>query len=359
MPLVAHSQLPSFERLRREGEDVLDLGRAQAQDIRELHIGLLNIMPDAAFEVTERQYMRLIGGCNRIVQFFVHPFTIDGLPRSQAIQDHIESHYEPLANIFERGLDALVITGTNVPHGAFANAPFWRGLTEVLDFARERVTSTLCACLATHAALDYMYGLKRAPLPVKCWGVFAHRTRNAFHPLVQTINTRFDVPHSRFNEISQAAMKEAALLPLIDSSEAGIHAAVSPDGLRFVFLQGHPEYDRNSLLKEYRREVRRFVAGEREGYPPLPQGYFGPGADHIAYGFQRRAEATRSPSLMETFPEGPLLDTVEQTWGDTARGMFNNWLGLVYQVTGTHRAKPFMDHVDPQDPLGLRRQEQQ
>ena len=95
MPLVAHSQLPSFSRLRETGLEILDTERAVQQDLRELHIGLLNMMPDAALEATERQFMRLIGSCNRIAQFYVHPFTIAGVDREGSAREHVEI-YEAL-----------------------------------------------------------------------------------------------------------------------------------------------------------------------------------------------------------------------------------------------------------------------
>ena len=114
MPLVAHSGLPTFERLRRDGEDVLDVDRAVHQDIRELHLGLLNMMPDAALEATERQFLRLIGASNRIAQFYVHLFSVDGLGRGEAALRHIERYYERFEDIAEQGLDALIVTGTNV-----------------------------------------------------------------------------------------------------------------------------------------------------------------------------------------------------------------------------------------------------
>ena len=93
MPLVAHTNLPTFDRLRQGGYDILTLDRAETQDIRELHIGLLNMMPDAALTITEQQYMRLVGNCNQIVQFYIHPFSVPGLPRSAETDDYIDRYY--------------------------------------------------------------------------------------------------------------------------------------------------------------------------------------------------------------------------------------------------------------------------
>ena len=114
MPLVAHNDLPAFERLRAEGIRVLPSNRASQQDIRELHIGLLNMMPDAALAATERQFFRLVGESNPIAQFYVHPFTLPELKRSAAAQAYINQYYEPVEKIKEEGLDALIVTGANV-----------------------------------------------------------------------------------------------------------------------------------------------------------------------------------------------------------------------------------------------------
>jgi len=157
MPLVAHNQLHSFNRLRGEGIKVLAPDAATHQDIRELHIGLLNMMPDAALAATERQFFRLIGESNPIAQFYVHPFTLSELPRSEKTQAHIDNYYETFEQIKEQGLDALIITGANVIGAELSNQAFWKPLIEVCDWAHENVTSTLCSCLATHAVLEFWY----------------------------------------------------------------------------------------------------------------------------------------------------------------------------------------------------------
>lgn len=356
MPLVANTGLPGFDRLRAEGEEVLDIDRARHQDIRELHIGLCNMMPDAALEVTERQFMRLIGGCNRIAQFYVYPFTTPEVPRGPAAREHIERYYFDFEDLKREGLDALIVTGA-IPGPDLTAEPFWEPLGRVFDWAAEHATSTLCACLATHAAMKYFWDIDRRPLGFKRWGVFAHRRRR-MHPLVRNINTLFDVPHSRFNEIYAEQMLEHGIEVLVDSDEAGVHLAVSPDGLRFVFFQGHPEYDQNSLLKEYKREVARFAAGEVDVYPPFPDHYLSEHGRHLLDEFRRRLlDSNDRRSMLAAFPEDNAFDETENTWGDTGKIVFNNWLGLVYQVTGSERSAPFMPDVDPADPLGLRRRQ--
>lgn len=355
MPIVAHSSLPTFARLRADGQEVLDLDEALSQDIRKLHIGLLNMMPDTAFELTEQQFIRLIGSANQIVQLWVHPFTVPGLDRSPAVSDHIAANYESFEALQADGLDALVVSGANVSNPRLEDEPFWQPLQEVMAWAREHVTSVLCSCLATHALLQHFHGIHRRRLQTKRWGVYGHRAVQPDHPLLRGTNTRFDVPHSRWNEITPRQVRDAGLQVLIESTEGDLHLATSADGLRMVYLQGHPEYDAVSLIKEYKREVARYLAGEIEHLPPQPENYLPPAAarrlrDHLEDAIEAREQGREPPP----FPEdevAPLLDT---TWTDTGKAIFNNWLGLVYRLTDLRRGVPFMPGVDRDDPLGLR-----
>ena len=354
MPLVAHIDLPTFNRLRDEGEEILASDRASTQDIRELHIGLLNMMPDAALEATERLFFRLVGACNQIVQFHVHPFTISGLTRSPEAQAHIDKYYEPFEKIKQDGLDALIISGANVIHNKLPEEDFWIPLMEVFTWAKENVTSVLCSCLATHAVIEYCYGIERTRLPAKRWGVFSHKVTHKNHPLIAEINSRFDVPHSRFNEIFQSDMERCGLKVLAASKEAGVHLAVSPDGFRIVFFQGHPEYDDISLLKEYKREVLRFYLDERSDYPPFPEHYFDEVAQPIFADYETHVKAAKQAGIaLNVFPEALVLDHIDNTWKDTAKAVFNNWLGKIYQLTNQSRLLPFMEGVNPENPLDL------
>ncbi|HCT99004.1 MAG TPA: homoserine O-succinyltransferase [Methylococcaceae bacterium] len=354
MPLVAHTNLPTFQRLREEGEEIIDANRANHQEIREIHIGLLNMMPDAALEATERQFFRLVGACNQIAQFHVHLFTIDGLTRSPQTQAHIDKYYESFEKIKTDGLDGLIISGANVTGAFLPDEDFWQPLTEVFSWAKENVTSILCSCLATHAVIEYCYGIARTRLPEKRWGVFSHTLVDKKHPLVVEMNTRFDVPHSRFNAIFQEDMEKAGLRVLSTSHDAGVHLAVSPDGFRIVFFQGHPEYDDISLLKEYKREIKRFFNDDIRTYPPYPENYFNAQVKAILSKYQQAVcQAKAAQSEFPDFPEAQILDFIDNTWRDTAKSVFNNWLGKIYQITHQERRLPFMDGIDPNNPLNL------
>ncbi len=355
MPLVAHSKLPTFSDLRRQGHEVLSLDRAVHQDIRELHIGFLNMMPDAALRATERQFIRLVGSCNRIAQFFVYPFSLSALDRSAETLGYIERYYSDFKNLRHTGLDALIITGANVANPALDEEAFWEPLIEVVDWARDNVASILCSCLATHAVLKHFHGINRQPLPGKRWGVYSHRVSATYHPLLRDINTRFDVPHSRYNDISREQLEAAGLTVLAESAEGGVHMAASPDQFRVIYMQGHPEYDASSLLKEYRRELYRYAHRERDTPPPLPENYLSGEAERLALAaLDAAAQARESAVPYDDTLEASVGTLLDNTWGDTAKAIINNWLGLVYGLTNLDRKQQFMPGVDPDDPLSLK-----
>lgn len=349
MPLVAYKDLPTFARLKNEGRNILPPDRAQQQDIREMHIGLLNMMPDAALEATERQFFRLVGESNQIAQLYIHPFSLPELNRSQEAKSYIAHYYEPFEKLQEDGLDALIITGANVSMPNLEDEPFWEPLKNVVDWAWDNVTSTMCSCLATHAVMQMRYNQKRTTLKNgKLWGVYRHRVIERTHPLVRNMNTVFNVPHSRHNAITPDQFAQAGMKTLVAGKNVGAHIAVSPDGFRLICMQGHPEYDTVSLLKEYQREVGRFLAGERTDMPPRPAHYFK--NDSLGL-LERYNPQTMSDDELIAFNRD-LFETLENTWRDSASSILASWIGLVYQITNMDRKKQFMDGIDPNNPLG-------
>lgn len=349
MPIVKRSNLPTYDRLIREGRPVLPPDRASTQDIRELHIGFLNLMPDAALEATERQWFRLIGESNRVAQIYIHPFTLPVFKRSKDAQKHIDEFYDNFEDLQENGLDALIITGANEetnPH--VSDVETWGPLRDVLAWSYENVASTICSCLASHALMTYNHGEKPSWRDTKRWGVFSHRVLDRQHRLIRGMNTKFDIPHSRFSEITREQFDRAGMITLIESDEAGVHMAVSKDGFRQICLQGHPEYDTLSLLKEYKRDVGWYQDGKTKEYSPFPAHYFGPKAQEILEDIKARIINGEKVA----FPESEIQVLLENTWADSARSMLSSWIGHVYQTTNMDRRKQFMDGVDPERPLG-------
>ncbi len=351
MALVAHSRLPTFQRLRDEGFELVD-PQPGASSV-ELHVGLLNMMPDAALQATERQFMRLIAATGPDLHCYVHPFTIEGVVREGEARVHVETFYEDFARLRADGLDALIITGANPKEDEIADETFWESLVAAMDWAREHVSSVYMSCLASHAAFKQYYGVERTLLPRKLWGVYSHRVVDDSHPLVAAIDSAFDMPHSRLNDVPRAQLQAAGLRVLIDSEQAGVLAAVDADGLRSVYFQGHPEYDVHSLLKEYKREVGRFVRGEREDYPPFPENYFAPSAAVLLaqYGEKVR-EAVRRNRAPPPFPEDAVASTLEKTWTGIGETVFENWLALIERVAASQPGRASVPGVEPTDGPG-------
>ncbi len=325
------------------------------QDIRELHVGFLNMMPDAALSATEQQFIRFIGACNQIAQIYVYPFSLPELNRGPEAEAHIAKHYSEFEDLAARGLDALIITGANVTNPSLDQEEFWDPLMKIVTWAEHNVASVLCSCLATHALVKHHHGIDRSHMGRKTWGVYSHKISLPSHPLMRDVNTRFDAPHSRYNEIPKVQLEDAGLAVLVESDDVGVHLAVSPDLFRIVYFQGHPEYDAISLLKEYKREVIRFFKGERKDGPRYPEHYFSAEAEEIARRYFAVAQkAQERGEELPGFPDAELGALVDNTWGDTGRAIINNWLGLVYNLTNLERTKQFMPGVDPEDPLGLK-----
>ena len=213
----------------------------------------------------------------------------------------------------------------------------------------------MCSCLATHAVVQQLWDIHRYKLTDKRWGVYSNRITNIAHPLIANINTRFDAPHSHVYEVNASQFEEKGLRVLAQSKQADLHLAVSPDGFRFVFFQGHPEYDAVSLLKEYKREVVRFIEGVRTTYPVYPENYLYGEAWELLEDYKHQVERAQGDYTdLPGFPDEQLSGLVDNTWSDTGKAIVNNWLGLVYQVANQQRGKVYMDGIDPKDPLALK-----
>ena len=168
------------------------------------------------------------------------------------------------------------------------------------------------------------------------------------------VETRFDALHSRWNEVTRSQLEQAGLTVLVDSAQVGVHMAVSPDQFRAVYTQGHPEYDANSLLKEYKREVFRFLNGELESAPPYPENYLSAQAIEVADRYIEAASgASNSSEPLPDFPESGMVAHITNAWRDTGKAIVSNWLNLIHEVTNLDRRLQYAPGVDPKDPLRL------
>ena len=325
MPLVAHSSHPAFDALRGEGIDICAPAEA-SPELPDLHIGLLNLMPDAALRATDRQFLRLVSAHARAANLHVYPFTVAIEYRSGPAREYINNYYRTFVELRHAELDGLIITGANPARADLREETFWKPLVSVMDWGRESVHSILCSCLATHAVLLNYYQIQRARLPQKRWGVYSHDLLVEGHPLLQGVDLPFDAPHSHNYDVSRTTMQQVGLSVLAESEKAGVHMAVSQDQFSFVFFQGHPEYDAISLLKEYKREVDRFLAGERD-YPPYPEHYFGEAAVELLETHKKLL--TREESWQHELPQLPESDIakdIANTWYQAGGQIYSNWL---------------------------------
>ncbi len=327
MPLVQHNNLPSIERVRLEGVEVRspdDLNTA----LPDIKIGFLNMMPDAAITATERQFLRLVGSNNNVNCYF-YPLSIKGVERSADAQAYIDQYYIDYTTLKSLGINALIITGANVSQPLLQNELFWPELIEVLAWAKNNVRSTLCSCLATHAAVKVFYDIDRQHLGDKCWGVFEHQVFNKQHSLVQDVEPHLHMCHSRFNDIPRSLFEKHNVDVLIGSEQVGVQLAAEKD-IRIVYFQGHPEYDDISLLKEYKREIMRYITGELDAYPPVPQNYFNQQAMQLVTDYQICVEqASDKQAMLELFPENDLKKSVSHPWKKSANVIFANWINFV------------------------------
>ncbi len=337
MPLVAHSPLPAFDALQQEGVDVILPADARQSSLPSLRIGLLNLMPDAALRATDRQFIRLVAGYGAHANLYVQPFTVAAAHRSDPAREYVHANYMDFDELRRDGLDGLIITGANPARADLRKETFWEPLVAVMDWAREHVHSILCSCLATHAVLLNYYRVQRARLPQKRWGVYSHEVLVDDHRLLDGVASPFDAPHSHNYDVSRPTMESVGLTVLAESPEAGVHMAVSADQFSFVFFQGHPEYDAISLLKEFKREVGRFLAGERE-YPPYPEHYFSEAAVDILESHRKRLtdEATWQNEL-PPLPEEEVSREIENTWHAAGSRIYSNWLAGITERSQSTR----------------------
>jgi homoserine O-succinyltransferase/O-acetyltransferase len=313
---------------------LLDTARSpSAVDLRGrncLTVGLVNNMPDAACEATERQFLDLLRAAagNVIVQ--VKLFSIADVPRAEEVRRQVGARYRDIAALCDAPLDGLIVTGTEPKAANLQDEPYWAALTKLIDWARGNTASTIWSCLAAHAAVLHADGIGREPLNGKLSGVFECEPV-ADDPLFADLGSRLRVPHSRLNDLPEPALCAAGYRVLSRSAAAGADAFVkdNDDASLFVFLQGHLEYDTDSLLREYRRDVGRYLRGERDTYPDAPLHYFNSAATFLAEDFRMRAIGERRGDLLGDFPFEPLVAALDNTWRDGAVGVYRNWINYL------------------------------
>lgn len=297
MPIKIPDNLPAKEILNQENIFTMDESVAYHQDIRPLRIALLNLMPTK--ETTETQLLRLIGNTPLQVEFvLLHPKTHTSKNTSV---EHLEMFYKTFDDIKDEKLDGMIITGAPVEQMEFEDVNYWDELTQILNWSKHNVTSTLHICWAAQAGLYHHFGVRKFALENKMFGVFPHTVQVPNTKLLRGFDEVFHVPQSRHTDIRREDIEQCPDLEILsESEESGVYIAATRDG-KHIFVTGHSEYDACSLKWEYDRDVSKGLSIE------IPKNYY-PNND-----------PSRQPY---------------NTWRAHANLLFSNWLNYyVYQET--------------------------
>ncbi len=297
MPIRVQSDFPAKKVLEDENIFVMDETRAMHQDIRPLQIAILNLMPIK--EDTEVQLLRSLS--NTPLQVDVTFLTTETYVGSHTPTSHLDQFYLTFEDVKDRKFDGLIITGAPVEQMEFEKVTYWDELVRIMKWSATNVTSTLHICWGAQAGLYYHYGVKKSSLDQKMFGIFEHRVMERKVPFVRGFDDVFYAPHSRYTTVTREEIQKCKeLTVLAESEEAGVFIVIAEDGKQ-IFVMGHPEYDRISLDKEYKRDVAKGLD------IALPKNYY---------------------------PEDQPESRPNLVWRAHANAMYTNWLNYyVYQVT--------------------------
>jgi homoserine O-succinyltransferase/O-acetyltransferase len=301
-------------------------------------IGLVNNMPDSALISTERQLFDLLSAAAGKLIVRLHLYTMETTPRTDWGRDYVRRFYLGINDLLSSSLDGLIVTGAEPKAASLMEEPYWASFQQIIDWAEENTLSSIYSCLAIHGAVLHQDGIERHPLPDKCIGVFA-QTKTADHPLMLGVPSSLRIPHSRWNEVREGSLAESGYTILTKSADVGVDSFFKQHKRSlFVYFQGHPEYDAQSLLGEYRRDIGRFLRRESESYPAMPKGYFNIDAEETLITFKREALLDRRPELLSGFPVDRLAQDVRNTWRSAAKRIYCNWI-LYLSSQKTQRSK--------------------
>lgn len=297
MPIKVPNLLPAREVLENENIFVMNEIRAEHQDIRPLRIAILNLMPTKI--VTETQILRLLS--NTPLQIDITFLQTESYTSKNTSPEHLGAFYKNFSDVKNQKFDGLIITGAPVENLEFEEVVYWKELCEILDWSRTNVHSAMFICWAAQAALYHKYGIQKYPTSKKIFGIFQHEIHKSSHPIVRGFDECFYAPHSRHSEVRREDIIKCQKLDIIsESDQAGIYIVASKNN-RYFFVTGHPEYDYDTLSKEYFRDVDKGMNIE------LPYNYF---------------------------PDDNPKMTPLNKWRSHAHLLYSNWLNyFVYQET--------------------------
>jgi homoserine O-succinyltransferase/O-acetyltransferase len=312
---------PALVPTQLHGADEFD-GHQKAADA-VLTIGLINNMPDSALQATERQFMRLLAAASGNNRVHFHCFSLPSVNRLPPAKWRVDTQYRDIADLDRVRIDGLIVTGAEPNAATLLEEPFWEDLTNIIDWAEANTRSTIWSCLAGHAAVLHCDGIARQRLETKCSGVY-DCSKVTDDWLTANVPSSVKVAHSRVNELRASDLAAHGYQVLTESPEAGVDIFVKQLRSRFIFFQGHPEYDALSLQREYLRDITRFLSGERDTYPAIPAGYFETETEAKLADFQKRARAERKLPLSAELPGLRVRPDIAADAAATT--IFKNWL---------------------------------
>jgi homoserine O-succinyltransferase/O-acetyltransferase len=298
-------------------------------NFRSLEIGLLNNMPDGALESAERQFVTLLDRAAAGMVVRLALFALPEVPRSEPGRRHVKRFYSAMESLWDRALDGLIVTGTEPRTASLKDEPYWESLAKVLDWADRNTHSTILSCLSAHAALLHFDGIERRRLEEKRFGVF-ECLRVSNHPLISEVPERLRIPQSRWNDVPEDELTAAGYGTLTRLRSGGVDALLKQRRSLFVFFQGHPEYEADTLFLEYRRDVGRYLRGETDSYPSLPANYLSAKTTGALTAFRERALRNRRTELLTELSAVP-AGAARNPWRAAAAAIYGNWLGHLYR----------------------------
>jgi homoserine O-succinyltransferase/O-acetyltransferase len=328
-------------------------GRMPNGSATELHstetirIALVNNMPDAALEDTETQFCDLLNDAAQGASVHLKLVALPNVPRSERGVERLKQLYYGLDELWNHEYDAIIVTGTEPQQPDLRQEPYWYELANLFDWAQRNTTSTILSCLAAHAGVLHNDGIPREKQPAKIFGVFefakadSAKTKTGEHSLMRHSADVLRFPHSRWNGLNADALTACGYQVLTQNGTAGVDCFVKRNEKSLmVHFQGHPEYQSQTLFKEYRRDIRRFLRGERDTYPPAPYGYFSTDALTRLEEFQYKATVERSEEIMAEFPEAFVTSQLQNGWHDSAVRVYRNWLEFLSEQKSEIRYAP-------------------
>jgi homoserine O-succinyltransferase len=317
-----------------------------------IKIGLVNNMSDEALKATERQFISLLDSASGNLPIHLSFYRLLGVPRSGFTAGLMSNCYSNIEELWDRDIDGLIVTGREPMAANLEDEPYWDSFTRMLAWAQENCHATVFSCLAAHAAILHMDGIRRVKRDDKAFGIF-QCARVSDHPLIAGTVSHFRLPHSRWNGVPEEQLKDCGYRVLTRSAEVGVDTFIKQRKGLFLFFQGHPEYESDTLLREYQRDVRRYIKGEVPRYPLMPGNYFDETTVEELTALQGKALARRSEELVPELTAILANKRIVNTWQSSAARIYRNWLGhICAQKETVLVSKRLKAMADSKEPLG-------